>query len=150
MEQGAAVSLPPIPPWSIMKFRECLQALAWRIRGRVRYLESTNDARRLEIMRLRDENLRLRHLAVVHPQGEVPLVAKPLNAVEKEAFMEQWTQLQKGPVVQPITRASDVDDGEPEYPECTCLPTCNRFECKGKCGCRGCEVGYMNFLSGQE
>lgn len=41
------------------------------------------------------------------------------------------------------------DEDEPEYPECTCLPTCNRFKCKGKCGCRGCEVGYMNFLSGE-
>jgi hypothetical protein len=144
------MSIPPIPPWSIMKFRECVQCLAWRIRGRVRYLESTNDARRLELMRLRDENLRLRHLAGISPQGKVPLVPQPLNAVEREAFVKQWTQLHKGPVVQPtITWVSDVADDEPEYPECTCPPTCNRFECKGKCGCRGCEVGYMNFLSGE-
>jgi len=66
------MSIPPLPPWSIMKFRECVQALAWRIRGRLRYLESTNDARRLEIMRLRDENLRLRELANIAPMAEVP------------------------------------------------------------------------------
>lgn len=66
------------------------------------------------------------------------------------ATARRITELTKKPTVKQITWASDVADDEPEYPECTCLPTCNRFECKGKCGCRGCEVGYMNFLSGQE
>lgn len=35
---------------------------------------------------------------------------------------------------------------DPEYPDGTCLPTCDRYECKGKCGCKACDNAYMDSL----
>lgn len=104
------MSIPPIPPWSIMNFRECVQALAWRICGRLRYLESTNEARRRQVLKLQEENSKLRRLMRISPKGEIP------------------------------------NPPDPEYPDGTCLPTCDRYECKGKCGCKACDNAYMDSL----
>lgn len=61
-----------IPKSSIRRFLDYAEATALRITGRIRYLESVKDSQRLELMRLRDENLRLRVLARIAPEAEVP------------------------------------------------------------------------------
>lgn len=69
------MSIPPIPKSSIRRFLNCMDAAAMKISGRVRYLQSVKDSQRIELMRLRDENLRLRKLAGIAPMAEVPRLA---------------------------------------------------------------------------
>jgi hypothetical protein len=66
------MGIPPIPKSSVLRFLEYLDAAAFKVTGRNRYLESVKDSQRLELMRLRDENLRLRFLARIAPDAEVP------------------------------------------------------------------------------
>lgn len=59
------------------KLREAVQRLneifdAERLRRRNRYIVSVKDAQRAELMRLREENLRLRELARIAPEADVP------------------------------------------------------------------------------
>lgn len=66
------MSIPPIPKSSIRRFLDYVDAAALKVTGRVRYLQSVKDSQRMEIMRLREENLNLRWLAKIHPEAEVP------------------------------------------------------------------------------
>lgn len=138
------------------KLREAVQRLneifdAERLRRRNRYLVSVKDAQRAELMRLREENLRLRELARIAPEADVP----------KQSEAPAWAWVKACDIQMAIpddvtgTRtvygfpACRLDDTDSEDQPCTCTKECG-VGCKGQCGCNPCRRGYMDFLSGRD
>lgn len=119
---------------------------AERLRRRCRYLESVKDSQRAELMRLREENMRLRQLARVAPDAEVPKLPEFawVKASDIQRAMPDDCTGTSAIYGFPSRQLNAIGD---ETPPCTCQKDCG-VGCKGQCGCSACHRNYMDFLSG--
>lgn len=135
------------------KIRAAVQRLndifdAERLRQRNRYLVSVKDSQRAELIRLREENLRLRELARIAPGAEVPKPAGAFAWVKACDIQRACGSLPDYKTSESVygfpSRSLEYDEDQP----CTCPDECG-VGCKGQCGCKACHRNYMDFLSGE-